>query len=734
MKKQLNLSFHSVALASALFLSLMAPLAQSADIFGPPSTVDYQGSVLDGNGNPLAPTTPANYEMQFRLYDAQTGGTLVWAEKQLVTVKDGKFSVRLGEGSPILAALGGLNEGTVDHDAVGLPGAFGGKERFLGVTVVIPGQTPGEIQPRLAFLSSPFSYVAGRAQSADRLVQSGSSQPSSLNVGSVSYVPMVLTSSSTLGGGNANILADATTNDLTATLPSGVPGAAGEKKELTFTKTDASANVVTVQPPAGGTINGGASVTLPLQGDSVTIRNTDGNNWWISSRFNMRAVIAAADGSVTLGGGLTTGSNISATGAVFARGGLPGVDNLNGNGFSFSGTGDTDSGMFSDSDGVVKFLSNNVQKMQVDTGGIFVNGGITATFGITSNGGITAALMNGPNQNGFNFHNDSDSGMFSNQDGVVRFHSNGNNKLQVDDGGILVQGASTFTEGVAIGNGLNPDRRARLSVYGSVGRDNGGYAFYSKDNNGVLFSTSGGHVNTGIYADNRMVAPEFNALSDARIKTIKGISSSTEDLKTIMGVEVTDYVYRDAMAKGTVPQKKLIAQQVEKVFPQAVSKSTDIIPDIMKKADMEEGWIVLSTDLKKGEKIRLLAGKDVDKVCDVLEVKEGKFRTDLETTEKAVFVYGREVNDFRTVDYDAVAMLNVSATQQIKKDSDTAEDALRKENEALKAQLAKQDERLAALEKENTSREARLAALESALMGKKDSRTVSTNATPVINR
>jgi hypothetical protein len=32
-----------------------------------------------------------------------------------------------------------------------------------------------------------------------------------------------------------------------------------------------------------------------------------------------------------------------------------------------------------------------------------------------------------------------------------------------------------------------------------------------------------------------------------------------------------------------------------------------------------------------------------------------------------VFVYGREVKDFRSVDYQAIAMLNVSATQELAK-------------------------------------------------------------------
>ena len=109
--------------------------------------------------------------------------------------------------------------------------------------------------------------------------------------------------------------------------------------------------------------------------------------------------------------------------------------------------------------------------------------------------------------------------------------------------------------------------------------------------------------------------------------------------------------------------------------------------------------------MKKSEKVRLLAGKDTDKLCEVLEVKDGKFRVSFDAAEKEVFVYGREVSDFRSVDYDAIAMLNVSASQEIKKASDTAEEVLRKENAALRAKVAE-------LEKASSSTEARIAALE----------------------
>ena len=55
-----------------------------------------------------------------------------------------------------------------------------------------------------------------------------------------------------------------------------------------------------------------------------------------------------------------------------------------------------------------------------------------------------------------------------------------------------------------------------------------------------------------------------------------------------------------------------------------------------------------------------------------------------------MFVYGREVNDFHTVDYDAISMLNVSATQELAKQLLKAQEDLaaeQAENDVLKAAL-----------------------------------------------
>jgi hypothetical protein len=54
-------------------------------------------------------------------------------------------------------------------------------------------------------------------------------------------------------------------------------------------------------------------------------------------------------------------------------------------------------------------------------------------------------------------------------------------------------------------------------------------------------------------------------------------------------------------------------------------------------------------------------------------VKDWAYSTD------KIFVFGREVNDFRSVDYEALSMLGISAIQQ-----------LAKENEEMKKENAKQ--------------------------------------------
>ena len=236
-------------------------------------------------------------------------------------------------------------------------------------------------------------------------------------------------------------------------------------------------------------------------------------------------------------------------------------------------------------------------------------------------------------------------------------------------------------------------------------------------------ATDADRVNSSvsIWADGVVVTNLVDIHSDARIKNVLRPTDSVKDLQTLMAIQITDYQLKDTIANGNAPQKKVIAQQVEQIFPQAVSVRQGIVPDIYKNAQVKDHWVMLATDLKVGERVRLISASG-ESVEEVLEVRGDAFRSSLKSTVEEIFVYGREVPDFRSVDYDAIAMLNVSATQQLKHEKDAEMQVLRDENAALRRELATKERELAA---KDESVEARLIALERRMSGEGVPVTVS---------
>ena len=261
-----------------------------------------------------------------------------------------------------------------------------------------------------------------------------------------------------------------------------------------------------------------------------------------------------------------------------------------------------------------------------------------------------------------------------------------------------------------VGIGTITPTQAKLVVNGAVNTAAGQFGsvrYFNPQIDGSVGNWGGGLVS--IYASDNIVAAGIGLFSDARIKNAIGRSDSTTDLGTLRKIEITDYTHKDVIGKGAARVKKVIAQQVENVFPEAVSLRTDVVPDIYKKADIKDGWVQLATDLKVGERVKLI-GENNEGIHEVLEVRKDGFRTAALPASGQVFVFGREVNDFHIVDYTAISMLNVSATQELArkveaKDAEIAK--LSAENAALKQQLAANDAR-------DKDLEARFARLEAA--------------------
>jgi hypothetical protein len=78
--------------------------------------------------------------------------------------------------------------------------------------------------------------------------------------------------------------------------------------------------------------------------------------------------------------------------------------------------------------------------------------------------------------------------------------------------------------------------------------------------------------------------------------------------------------------------------------------------------------------LKEGETVRLITEKnpELNVVAHVVDEKTFTVTTKEPLGDK-VFVYGKQCLDLKSIDYDAIAMLNVSATQELAKKVETLE-------------------------------------------------------------
>jgi hypothetical protein len=253
-----------------------------------------------------------------------------------------------------------------------------------------------------------------------------------------------------------------------------------------------------------------------------------------------------------------------------------------------------------------------------------------------------------------------------------------------------------------------------LTVYGYS--QTGTAATYRFFNGTTSLSTGIIDPHYGISVAHNVVAAEFDSLSDARIKDIKGVSDAARDLATLNRLQVTDYTLKDTVANGDRPFKKVVAQQVEEVYPQIVSRQRGFVPNVYQVATRIEHtprgvmlhfdsghrltaqarrvqYVVSSKGgMRQSEVVKIHSPRDVE--IDARDVGDAK-----------VFLYGEEVDDFRVVDYEGLTALTMSATQELSRRLDRqraefAEVVAEKDREiaVLQAALAADASRIARLE------------------------------------
>jgi hypothetical protein len=569
--------------------------------------IALQGILRDQTGRSVA---NGNYALTFRLYTGATGGTAVWTETHpAVAVQQGVYSVMLGSVTSI-ADLG--------FDV----------QYFLGVSI----QGGAELTPRITLTTVPYARgVIGKTNkfpSTGDVVLGGNAQVNgNMNLGA---------------GGKINF------NDGTSLSSGAVSGVASSGFiDLRVNTDGVSTENLHFRYGANGEIlyNFTPSLfvleksTIVARGFDLALANQTFHHFNITrnnkNRFIWSTSLAQAGDAVSGTGGHSL---------VLER------MNNDGGYIGHSVVFHRDGRAIFNGDRATAFNAA-VRIEALNNGG----GGNPALELMLGNNTELNFYRHAPNQNA----------VIDNYDADIVFATwlNGANR----------------TRSVMVGRADDRLNEAPFQVYGSATATNHpNYVFFARGgtNNAISGYTPSNPGFISMYTDGRILAGEFNAYSDSRIKNVAGISNSTADLELLNKIEVVDYTYIDKVAKGDQMVKKVIAQQLETVLPAAVKKGTDVIPnvyDLAEKATFNAAKKQTTITVKKahtfvvGDEIQLLvaSGPAMKKVVAVKN--ENTFVVETESELKDVFVYGKKVNDFRTVDYEAVSMLNVSATQALYK-------------------------------------------------------------------
>ncbi|MDD2237283.1 MAG: hypothetical protein PHP44_09970 [Kiritimatiellae bacterium] len=125
---------------------------------GVPPLINYQGEIKDDSGTPLA---TGFHNIDFRIYTAESAGTLLWSKRYNLYVMNGMFNVIIGQGG---SAVAGDNPAFTD--IVKVFEAYAGDSgypRYLSLA----SDGGAEFSPRQQLLSAPYAMRAATADFAD---------------------------------------------------------------------------------------------------------------------------------------------------------------------------------------------------------------------------------------------------------------------------------------------------------------------------------------------------------------------------------------------------------------------------------------------------------------------------------------------------------------------------------------------------------------------------------------
>ena len=650
-----------------------------------PYFLSYQGRVTDGAGLAIGSSTPENRLVRFQIYSSATGGTAVYGEQQTVTISGGEFSVLIGNGQAITGVSGPSNNTALAT----ILSSMSNNSLYLGVSVAASGGNfTTEISPRQQLVAGAFAFRSKIAETV------------------------------TNGGVTASMLA---TNAVTSDKIANGAFTSDKIAASAVTSDKIAANAVTLNSITNASITSAkiANSTINssnIDGTSVGLWSVSGSNIFRSAG-NVGIGTSSASAPLTVQASSTSGAAPDANGiyvnnTTAGRNSVIATRVVQGGGapiysMDLLGVGGWTMGMDS-SDYTLKFgtswenpFGTNTRLTLDRSGNMRLLSGttlFTSNIDLFSNSNSLTGRMADSDWWQIFGEGSSDSGSL-----IIRSGDNSNEPIifrQTDSERMRIHSNGY----VGIGTN-NPNAPLHISGTGSsvsYWRNATGTGNGWSDTSYTTFTDA-----FSLIVSNGILADLIYLQSDERIKVIENFSDAEKDLETLLKIQITDFHYKDSVRNGSSKNKKVIAQQVEKVFPQAVRKLESPIPDIFAEAAITNGWVQLATNLSVGEKVKLFT-KQGEIQAEVTAVRADGFQVDTDLKSGNVFVYGRIVKDFRAVDYDAISMLNVSATQQLSRDLETVAAESNDEFSKLRSELDAKSQTIKQLESRLEKLEARL--------------------------
>ncbi len=228
-----------------------------------------------------------------------------------------------------------------------------------------------------------------------------------------------------------------------------------------------------------------------------------------------------------------------------------------------------------------------------------------------------------------------------------------------------------------VGIGTNNPTLAKLQVDGSVSTNLTARFYNSAGANGSATTSRP----LSIYASDHIACAELQVFSDERIKKNLNDINDSNALEILRQIKPKTYKYIDTLSRTDIEVIGFIAQEVRSILPHAVDLCTDYVPNIYTMTTVGNFGTQLlfpktistsvlhnqTTDGSTYINIKLYVDENnTQKFRNIVSIiDEHTVEIDKPIDQEQVFVYGQAVNDFHTLNKNAIWTIATAALREV---------------------------------------------------------------------